>query len=69
LCELANGINPFHGCENAQMMYEKLLGCDIGLWDRNILTSEGIGKECTYALGTNRNYEYILCSSDLSMRE
>lgn len=39
LCELANGVNPFVGCEKAQMLYEKLVGFDIGLWDRNILTS------------------------------
>lgn len=40
LCELANGTNPFVGLEKAQMMYEKLAGFDIGLWDRSILTSE-----------------------------
>jgi serine/threonine protein kinase len=42
LCELANGVNPFVGCEKAQMLYEKLVGFDIGLWDRNILTSPEI---------------------------
>lgn len=40
LCELANGVNPFIGCDKAQMLLEKLTGFDVGLWDRSILTSE-----------------------------
>lgn len=40
LCELANGVNPFVGCEKPQMLLEKLAGYDIGLWDRSILNSE-----------------------------
>ncbi|CAF0877810.1 unnamed protein product [Brachionus calyciflorus] len=40
ICELANGIHPFIGCEKTQMLFEKLVGYDIGLWDRSILTTE-----------------------------
>lgn len=40
LCELANGVNPFIGCDKAQMLLEKLSGFDVGLWDRSILTPE-----------------------------
>ena len=66
MCELANGENPFVGCENVQvgifvisklffhafsnlyfyskMLYEKLVGFDIGLWDRNILNPDSMLK-------------------------
>lgn len=40
LCELANGVNPYIGCDKAQMLLEKLSGFDVGLWDRSILTDD-----------------------------
>lgn len=52
LCELANGVNPFIGCDKAQMLLEKLSGFDVGLWDRSILTEEICATENPKVIGS-----------------